>query len=62
VKPPCPRCDRVHASDMAYAVGRFTGDVTYQAATAGTPPRRTRAEAEDDECRHKAPPTDEEEP
>ena len=48
---PCPHCGYIHASTDARAVGRFAATPTlYVAATAGTPPRDTRDEAEADEC------------
>ncbi len=48
---PCPSCGYIHASTDARAIGRFgTAPTRYVAATAGTPPRETRAEAEADEC------------
>lgn len=52
----CPTCHHVHTTRDAYAVGRFDphGPTGYRAATAGTPPRATRAEAIADECRARA--------
>lgn len=47
----CPKCRHVHAANDAIAVGRFSPNATYRAATAPTPERQTRAEAEADECR-----------
>ena len=51
LRAPCPACDHIHGSNDARAVGRFTATPTYVAANAQTPPRRTRSEAEADECR-----------
>ena len=51
MKSTCPACGHVHASNDARAVGLFSPEPTmYVAATAGTPARATRAEAEADEC------------
>ena len=49
----CPRCNRVHGSDAAVVVGRFTdgGPTHFRAATAPDAPlRATRAEAVADQC------------
>lgn len=46
----CEVCGYIHCSTDARAVGRFTGLRGYVAATAPTPIRETRAEAEADEC------------
>ena len=49
----CPRCNRVHGSDAATIVGRFSpdGPTGYRAATAPDAPlRETRAEAVADQC------------
>ena len=48
---PCPACGHVHTSNDARAIGRFTGSPTFVAANASTPARKSRTEAEADECR-----------
>lgn len=51
----CPTCDRRHAPDWAYAVGRFTPHILgYRAVYPDSPLRPTRAEAEGDMCRRMA--------
>lgn len=55
MKPPCPQCGFVHASNDARAVGRFTRSAAgYAADFGGAPVRTTRAEAEADMCTHRA--------
>ena len=50
VSPACPLCGYVHSSDDAQAVGRFLATPTTFIAKHGCVPRRTREEAESDEC------------
>ena len=50
MKPACPSCGYIHTANDARAVDRFSAGVRYVAATAPTPIRATRAEAEADEC------------
>lgn len=47
---PCSRCGRIHGSDAARAVNRFSGTPMFVAAHAPTAARATRVEAEADEC------------
>lgn len=56
--PVCPDCGYIHTSTDARAVGRFTSTPTYVAATAGTPARSTREQAESDECAGRRRPAD----
>lgn len=52
MKSACTTCGRIHTSTDAIAVGRFQldGPIGYVAASAGSPIRATRTEAEADEC------------
>lgn len=52
MRTPCPKCGRVHPSNMARAQIRFTPNakLTFQAAYPDAPLRDTRGEAENDQC------------
>lgn len=59
LKPACTKCNTVHPSNLARAIGRFNpnGPLGYRAAMGGpaAPLRATRAEAEQDACQQQAP-------
>lgn len=52
MKPPCPTCDRIHATAQVEAVNRFryANRETGFRAVSGGPVRATRAEAQLDVC------------
>lgn len=52
MKPPCADCGRVHHSQMARIINRFTLPHVYRADYRGAPDRDTRAMAERDMCIH----------
>lgn len=52
MKLPCGACGRVHHSQMARAVNRFTGNHIFRADYPGAPLRNTRAKAVLDMCTH----------
>lgn len=58
---PCPKCEYIHTSTDAYAVGRFdpTSEPAYQSSVdPDAPLRTTRAEAVADTCRYRTRPTE----
>lgn len=51
---PCPRCQHIHPSNAARAVGLFSRLAPTYVSSLGGPERVTRAEAQDDWCEQQA--------
>lgn len=51
-KAPCTNCGTVHASNLAMAVGRFSGRTTYFSSVGNFPSRDTREAANEDACNY----------